>query len=304
MKKHFQYRRLSMLGVTLFETVVSVGILMLVSTGIYLLLSQSSRMTGRVIATNMSHLNVRKGYNAISDILKESGSAYVLINRSGSGFVDVQATGTTTREPMTNRFLSNRANGVRFRRFAGGPFLLNASTTPTSISLTFRFDPINGQDVYLPQPGDRLVLPLVAQELAVLSVTTQPTATDRRGTIVVDRGVGFTLTPSTTNLITGRFYRSSALAVVNNSILYYPSFTLATPGSSRVLGTGVRSVSPFALVVPTSTTTVSSGVELHAALGIHDQSRARWARNSALATINSVISPRLYPTPIASFSAN
>ena len=99
----------------------------------------SLRLVMRNLATNHSHESARISELKMLKDCHESASAFRLFTFDGSNYVDSTPVATSNEEPLTQRLVSSRANGVRFRKLGGGPYQLKANTLPASTSLTFDF---------------------------------------------------------------------------------------------------------------------------------------------------------------------
>jgi prepilin-type N-terminal cleavage/methylation domain-containing protein len=124
---------------TLTELVVSMLVFSMVSVGLFSFASASLRLVGRNMATNHSHESMRISGQTLLNDLHDSASAFRLIDFDGTNYADSSPTVSADQDAYTKQYASSRANGVRFRAKAGGPYQLTADVTSTSTTLTFNF---------------------------------------------------------------------------------------------------------------------------------------------------------------------
>src|SRR5882757_6456935 len=111
----------------------------MVSVGLFTFTSTSLRLVGRNLATNHTHEVMRISDQELLYNVHASATAFLLITFNGCTYAYASPTAGTDVDPFTQQNISTRANGVRFRLLAGGPYKLTASTTAASTSLTFDF---------------------------------------------------------------------------------------------------------------------------------------------------------------------
>jgi hypothetical protein len=264
------------------------------------------RLVSRNFATNHSHDSVRISELRMLEDLHDSACPFRLFNFNGTTFTDATPTATTDQEPLSQKFVSTRSNGVRFRKLAGGPYKLSANTTSTSTSLTFNFGPaVAGQLPYIPQIGDKVVIPLISREFAITAVSTTPTAGSPTGTITIDDagGIGFTINTTTTgNVTTGYFYRSVAYSVYNGQLRYHPNYTGTNRATVQVIRDKITSPLPFALLFPTATAQVENSA-LRVSLETYDPNYTGRRFLNGTATLQTIIPPLTIPPPVSSTDA-
>jgi hypothetical protein len=202
-------------------------------------------------------------------------------------------------DAYTQDNISTRTNGVRFRLLAGGPYQLTANTTTASTSLTFNF--AAGAAVpYVPQVGDKVVLPLLSSAFDITAVTKTPTVASPTGTVTISTALGFTVNTTTTgNVTTGYFYREVAYTVYNNQLRYHSNYTGSNQGAYTVVRDKVTSPNPFALLfLPSAQTT--DGLNLRLSLEFYDIDYygARKYKNGTV-TLQAVVPPRAQPPDVS-----
>jgi prepilin-type N-terminal cleavage/methylation domain-containing protein len=169
---------------TFTEMMVALSVFATVSMGLFTFTATSLRLVGRNLATNHTHENMRISDQELLYNLHASASPYVLITYNGTTYADATATATTDVDAYTQQNISNRTNGVRFRLAAGGPYQLTASTTSASTSLTFNFA-VGSTVPYVPEVGDKVVLPLLSSAFDILAVTQTPSTGSPTGTVTI-----------------------------------------------------------------------------------------------------------------------
>ncbi len=264
------------------------------------------RLVSRNLATNHSHDSVRIAELRMLDDLHDSASPFRLFNFNGTTYTDATPTVTTDQEPLSQKFVSTRANGVRFRRLQGGPYRLTANTTATSTSLTFNFAVPTGTAFYTPQVGDKVVLPLISREYSITAVTTTPTSGSPTGTVTIDdsAGIGFTINATTAgNVTTGYFYRSVAFSVWNGALRYHPNYTGANRGTCMVIRDRITSPLPFGLLFPSATGQVENSA-LRVSLETYDPNYTGRRFLNGTATLQTIIPPLTIPPPVSSTDAS
>ena len=263
------------------------------------------RLVSRNLATNHSHDSVRISELHMLEELHDSASPFRLFNFNGTTYTDAAPTVTADQEPLSQKFVSSRANGVRFRRLSGGPYKLTANTTAASTSLTFNFAVPTGQTFYVPQIGDKLVLPLISREFAITAVTTVPSSGSPSGTVTVDAtgGIGFTINATTTgNVTTGYFYRSVAYSVFNGELRYHANYTGTNRSTYRVIRDKITSPLPFGLLYPTAAAQIENSA-LRVSLETYDPNYTGRRFLNGTATLQTIIPPLTIPPPVSSTDA-
>lgn len=220
-----------------------------------------------------------------------SGSPVKLQTCTGSTYTDFLAGTSGDTDPLTGLKISNRANGIRFWRTAGGPFQLTANTTPSSTTLTFNFAP-NGVVTYVPQIGDKVWVPLVDAKLTITAINATPTSGSPNGRFTVSTPLGFTFGNTSTNITTGYFFRQAAYSVQNNELRFHPNFTGGAKNTYSIVRTGITSPKPFALIG------TDPSLDMRISLEFYD---SKWTARRFLGgatTLQSVISVRTQPAPV------
>jgi hypothetical protein len=258
-------------------------------------LASSARLVGRNFTTNHSHDTVRNTSQRLLADLHNAGSGFRLLDFNGTAYTDATPAVTADQDQLSQLWLSQRTNGVRYRRLAGGPYRITQylSSTPDRIQLQFG---VSGALPYLPQAGDRVLLPLVNREYTINGVATAPTTSNTLGTIVLDRDLGFTLTTSGTNITTALFFRRAAFTAWNNQLRYHPNFQGSFQNSFVVVRDGVTSPKPFALLFSTSTSTNTDALQLRVGLESYDGKTSARRYLNGTSSLLSVIPPRTMPT--------
>jgi prepilin-type N-terminal cleavage/methylation domain-containing protein len=288
-------------GFTLVEMLVAASVFSLVLLSLYGFSAFALRMVSRNLATNHTHEVVRISDLRLMRHLHEAGSAFRLVNFDGTTYTDVAPTATADTDTSTGLLVSTRANGVRFRRLGGGPYRLTASTTSSSTDLSFDFR-TNGQVTYVPQVGDKFVIPVIAREFDISAVPTVPSSGSPVGTIrIADAGgLGFTLNATGAgNVTTGYFYPSAAFTVWNGSLRYHDDFSGARRANFNVVRRNITSPRPFALLFPTGGGS-SDGLKLRVSLEAYDGAYSARLFSNGATTLQAVIPTRTAPTPISS----
>jgi hypothetical protein len=244
--------------------------------------------------------------------LHDSASAFRLITFDGTNYADASPTVTTDQDPFTQQYISSRANGVRFRAKAGGPYKLTANTTSTSTTLTFEFAG-GGSTPYVPKVGDKVVLPLIAREFDITAVNapSDPAASSTSYTITISDGtanflgIGFALDATTAgNVTTGYFYREVAFTVYNNQLRYHANYTGTSKGDCTVVRDKITSPQPFAVLFPTSASTTTDGLNLRLSLEYYDTNYSARKYTAGTVTLQAIVPPRVRPTLISSTNAS
>jgi len=281
---------------TLPELIVGAGVLAIFSLAVFAFLSLSSRLVGRNLTTNHSHDSVRASTQRMLAELHSSGSAFTLVDYNGSVYSEVTSpTPTADRDQLSQLFLSQRTNGVRFRRLAGGPYKVTSDTTAASTTVDFDFG-VGGKLPYVPQANDKLYFPLLDREFLVSQVATTPTIGSTRGTVRLSLPIGFKISTAGTNITTGMFFRRSAFTVWNGALRYHENFDGAKQNNVVQVRDNVTSPKPFALLFTSSTAPATNKLQLRLALECSDTKTSARRYLSGTTTLLSVIPPRNVPT--------
>lgn len=286
---------------TFVELLISTAVFAGVTVALMSYSQTAIRLVSRNLATNHSHEAVRISELQMLEDLHEAASPFRLFTFNGTTYTDATPTVTTDQEPLSQKFVSSRANGVRFRQFSGGPYKLTANTTPASTSLTFNFA-VGGQLPYVPQAGDKIVLPLIAREFAITSVTTVPTVGSPQGTVTISDtgGIGFTIDATTAGKVTtANFYRSVAYSVYNGQLRFHNNYTGANKATYKVVRDKITSPQPFGLLAPSSGGQVET-LALRVSLESYDPNYTGRRFLNGTATLQTIIPPLNNPTPVSS----
>ena len=289
---------------TLVEMLIAIAVFSVVSAGLFTFTATSLRLVGRNLATNHTHEVMRISNQELLYNLHASASAFTLITFNGTTYSDVTPVVTTDQDAFTQQYISNRANGVRFRLQAGAPYKLTASTTTTSTSLTFDFG-VGGKLPYVPEVGDKLVVPLLSREFDITGITKTPTVGSTTGTVTVSAAIGFTVDATTAgNVTTGYFYREVAYTVYNNQLRYHANYTGTAKSSYILVRDKITSPNPFAVLFLNPSSLSSTGLNLRMSLEFYDTNYSARAYLSGAATLQAVIPPRVQPTDVMSTTSS
>lgn len=293
-------------GFTLVEMLVAMCVFVAVSVGLFSFTATSMRLIARNLATNHSHQWVRLSSQQLLRDVHNSASAFVLVNFDGTNYTDVTPAATTDVDASTQNYISNRANGVRFRVLGGGPYKLTANTTNASVNLSFDFG-VGGAVPYIPEVGDKLVLPLLSGngEFVISAIVTAPHVGSTTGTVTISavNGLGFTINATTAgNVTTAYFYREVAYTVYNNMLRYHPNYTGASKSTFTMVQQNITSPEPFALLFPSGSTT-TTGLSLRLSLESYDTNYSARKYVNGTTTLQTVIPVRILPTQIISTDA-
>ena len=295
--------RLTRSAFTLVEMSIALTIFGVVSLGLFSFTAMSLRLVGRNLATNHSHQWIRlSGQQLLRDV-HNSASPFVLVSFNGTTYSDVTPTATTNLDTITQQYISNRANGVRFRLLGGGPYQLTANTTTASTNLTFNFG-VNGALPYVPEIGDKVVFPLLGANgiFDISAIVTTPTVAAPTGVITISPtgggGIGFTINTTTTgNITTGYFYREVAYTVYNNMLRYHSNYTGTSQGTYTMVQNNITSPEPFALLFPSGSTT-TTGWNLRMSLESYDTNYSARQYVNGTTTLQTVIPARVVPPQV------
>jgi prepilin-type N-terminal cleavage/methylation domain-containing protein len=288
-------------GYTLVELIVAVAVFAGVTAGLMSYILTSLRLIARNLSVNHSHDSVRTSDLRMLRDLHLSASAFTLMSFDGTNYTDLSPAATSDVDPLTQKLISGRGNGVRFRQLAGGPYKLTANTTPTSTNLTFDFG-VGSTLPYIPQVGDKVTIPVISREFTITAIPTSPTMGSKTGVITISAtgGIGYTIDTTTAgNVTTGYFYREIAYSVANGTLRYHPNFTGSNKTSFVIVRDQVTSTQPFALLYPTSTSSIDT-TALRISLEAYDSNYTGRRYSNGTATLQAVIPPLITPTPISS----
>jgi type II secretory pathway pseudopilin PulG len=284
---------------TLVELLVATAVFAGVTVALMTFSQTSLRLFARNLSVNHSHEAVRTSDLQMLRDLHDSASAFVLMSFDGTTYTDLSPAYTTDVDPLTQRFISARGNAVRFRRLAGGPYKLTADTTPASTNLTFDFS-VGTTLPYVPQVGDKVVLPLISREFIITAVPTVPTTGSRTGIVTVSgtSALGFTIKPSVAgNVTTGYFYREVAYSVYGGSLRYHKNFTSTNKTTFVQVRDKVTSTQPFGLLSPVAGETPIPALRI--SLEAYDPNYTGRKFSNGTATLQAVIPPLTIPTAIS-----
>ena len=293
-------KRSNLHAFTIVELIVATAVFAGVTAALMTFGFTSLRLFARNLSVNHSHEAVRTSDLQMLRDLHDSASAFRLMNFDGTTYSDLDPAATTDVDPLTQKFISARGNAVRFRRLAGGPYKLTADTNPASTSLTFDFS-VGTALPYVPQVGDKVVLPLISREYSITAVSTVPTTGSRTGTVTVNAasGIGFTIKPSIVGTVTtGYFYREVAYSVYGGCLRYHKNFTSTNKTTFVQVRDKVTSTQPFGLLYPTSAGQIEN-TALRISLEAYDPNYTGQKFSNGTATLQAVIPPLTIPTPIS-----
>lgn len=293
-------KRTSVQAFTLIELLVASAVFASVTVGLLSFSQVSLRLISRNLATNHSHDTARISELRLLEDVHDAASPFRLFTFDGTTYTDLDPAATTDQEPLAQKFVSARANGVRFRTLSGGPYRLTANTTATSTSLTFNFS-AGGAVPYVPEAGDKVVLPLISREFAITAVTATPTAGSPQGTVTVNAtgGIGFTInTTNAGNMTTGYFYRSVAYSVWNGQLRYHPNYTGTSRATTLVIRDRITSPLPFALLFASSSSQIDN-LSLRISLETYDPNYTNRRFQNGTTTLQTIIPPLAIPTPVS-----
>ena len=283
-------------GFTLVELLVATSLFAGITVALLTFGQTSMRLATRNLATNHSHESTRISELRMLKDFHEAASPFRLITFDGTNYADSTPTVTTDQEPLSQKYVSSRANGVRFRKLGGGPYQMKANTVQSSTNLRFDFG-VGGQLPYIPQIGDKVVVPLVSQEFAITAVPTVPTTGSTQGVVTINAtsGFGFTIDATSAGKVTtGYFYREVAFSVWDGQLRYHPNFTGSNKPALRVIRDRITSPRPFSLLFPTSTSTVDN-LSLRVSLETYDPDYTSKNFLNGTATLQTIIPPLATP---------
>ena len=283
-------KRLRPHAFTIVELIVATAVFAGVTVAMLTFSSVAVRLFARNLSVNHSHDSIRIADQDMLRDLHDAASAFRLMSFDGTTYTDISPAATTDVDKLTGKFISARGNAVRFRRLAGGPFKMTASTTVDSTDLTFNF---SGSG-YTPQVGDKVVLPLISREFGIIAV---PSA----GVVTISDagGVGFSIDAVTAgNVTTGYFYREVAYSVWGGALRYHKNFTSTNKTSSVPVRDKITSTQPFGLLYPTAAGQVETGA-LRVSLEAYDPNYTGRKFSNGTATLQAIIPPMNVPTPVS-----
>jgi prepilin-type N-terminal cleavage/methylation domain-containing protein len=273
---------------TLVELLVASAVFAMVTVALLSFGATSSRLIARNLATNHSHETMRVSDLTLLRDLHDAASPFRLVDFDGTTYTDASPTATTDLDALTQQYASSRANGVRFRQLAGGPYKFSSDAKTIDTSLKFDFG-VGGKVPYVPQVGDKLVIPLLSREFDITAVTKAPTTASTTGTVTISdsTGLGFTIDATTAgNITTAYFYRSVAYTIYGGQ-----------------LRDKITSPKPFALLFAPSATT-SDGLNLRISLEFYDSNYSSKRFTNGTVTLQATVPPRTRPTPVSSTNAS
>ena len=290
-------KRFTLHAFTIVELIVATAVFSGVTIALMTFSQTSMRLFARNLSVNHSHEAVRTSDLQMLRDLHDSASDFVLMNFNGTTYTDLSPALTTDVDPLTQRLISARGNAVRFRRLGGGPYRLTADTTPVSTNLTFDFS-VGTTLPYVPQVGDKVVLPLISREFTITAVPTVPTPGSRTGTVTVSgtSALGFTITVAG-NVTTGYFYREVAYSVYGGNLRYHKNFTSANKTTWVPVRDKVTSTQPFGLLAPIAGEPPIPALRI--SLEAYDPNYTGRKFSNGTATLQAVIPPLTIPTPIS-----
>lgn len=293
------------LAFTLVEILIAMAIFSVISIALIAFGSTSVRLIARNLATNHSHETMRVSDLALLNDLHDAASPFRLVDFNGTTYTDVTTTATTDQDSLTQQFISTRANGVRYRVQAGGPYRFSADARSSDTQLKFDFS-VGGRLPYVPQVGDKVVVPLLSREFDITAVPLVPTTASPVGTVTISdpAGLGFTIDATTAgNVTTAYFYREVAYTVYGGQLRYHANFTGGAKGSFSVVRDKVTSLKPFALLHPTSAA-ASDGMNVRISLEFYDSTYSARRFQGGTVTLQATVPPRCRPTPVSSTNAS
>ncbi len=277
---------------TLLETLFASSLFAAITVGLLAFSSTAVRMIARNLATNHTHEIVRTSDQQLLHDLHDSGSPFRLVNFDGITYSDATVSATASADEQSQKLISTRANGVRFRRLLGGPYPFAANATSSARDIT-----LVPAGAALAQVGDKITIPLISREFDISAVPNVPVGTI---TISDPAGLGFSIDATTAgNITTAYIYREVAYTVFNNELRYHKNYTGAAKASYSVLRRSVTSPKPFALLYP-SATAATDGLNLRVSLEAYDGDYTARRFSNGTVTLQTVIPPRTLPTPVSS----
>ena len=290
---------------TLVELLIAAAIFSTITIALLSFGATSSRLIARNLATNHTHEVVRVSDLALLRDLHDSASPFRLFDFDGTNYADANPTPTTDQDALTQQYASTRANGVRFRLLAGGPYKFSSDAKAMDTELRFDFGD-GGAIHYVPQVGDKVVIPLISREFDITAVTKTPVNGSTIGGVIISdpAGLGFTIDATTAgNITTAYFYRSVAYTVYGGQLRYHANYTGTSKGNYTLIRDKITSAKPFALLFAPDAT-VSDGLSLRVSLEFYDSAYSARRFNSGTVTLQATVPPRTRPTPVSSTNAS
>jgi len=203
--------------------------------------------------------------------LHASATAFSLITFNGTTYADATPAATHGPGPVHQQYISTRANGVRFRLLAGGPYKLDHEYDQHQLQPDFRFRRGRAPSPYVPHVGDKLALPLLSRELAL-------PASPRRPPWAAPPGPSRSLPPlalpwmppTAGNVTTGYFYRSVRLPPFTKTSSLPCQLTGAAKSSYRIIRDRITSPSHLGAFFATTSSPSSTGLNLRMSLEWYD----------------------------------
>ena len=294
-------QRLRQQAFTLAELIVATAVFAGVTVALMTFSQTTLRLFARNLSVNHSHDSVRIADQQILRDLHNAASNFRLMSFDGTTYTDVTPSVTTDVDKLTGKLISTRGNVVRFRVLAGGPYKMNANATPASTNLSIDFS-VGTTLPYVPQVGDKVVLPLISREYGITAVPTVPTTGSRTGVITINDtgGLGFTVDATTAgNVTTAYFYREVAYSVWGGALRYHKNFNSTNKTSWVQVRDRITSTQPFGLLYPTAASLVETAA-LRVSLETYDPNYTGRKFSNGTATLQAVIPPLNIPTPISS----
>lgn len=302
---------------TLAEMIIAAAVSVILSVGFMIYTSSALRMMIRNLATNHSHETARASLDRVLSQVHNSADRFQLINFDGTNYSDVTATVSSDADSLSQQYISNRANGVRFMIAAGGPFKVvgdgNGNSTVASNATTVQFD--FGTSGYTPLVGDKVQFPLLSREFDIVAGTSPatPAKSGTLWTVTLSGQIGNSLTTGTGFITTAIFYHRVGYFVLNNQLIYDPGYppppyptkpvsafpydAVPTPPKQQmaVIKTNVTSPKPFSLLFPTATSTITDGLNLRVSLESYDLQYSSHILQDGTTTLQAVMPSRNRP---------
>jgi len=304
--------RNSSAGYTLAELMIATAIGSILGAGLLLFSSSALRMISRNFATNHGHDTARASFERMMADLHGAASILSLVSFDGTNYTNVTPTVSADQDPYTLQYLSTRSNGVKFLRFAGGPYKLvgdinGLSPVPsTATTVKLEFGPlVKGQLPYIPAVGDKVQFPLISREFDITAVPTAPTTGNTQGTVTLSTSTGFTLYTSGTTpagvsnpITTGYFYKHVGYTVWGNQLRYHQNYPPVVASDTVMVRNNVTSPKPFALLFLSSSSTLTNNLNLRVSLEAYDLYYGARLFQNGTTTIQAVIPSRTQPPPL------
>ena len=281
---------------TLVELITAGGAFAIIALGLLATTSITTRLMARNLSTNHSHEAVRaSGHRLLAD-LHDAAAPFTLLNFNGTIYTTLNPAASSDVDPLSQQNLSQRGNGVAFRKFAGGPYrIVTGAVAASATSLTFDFSP-NGGPAYSPQAGDKFILPVIKQIFDITAVTTAPTPGNPQGTVsFAPTQLAYAIEPSDTNMMTGYFLQRVAYTVWQGRLRYHPNFTGSGLNDSIVVRQNITSPRPFAFLFTSPSAPVPDLENLHVSLESYDSGFSARRFLGGTTTFKTVISARTQP---------